>query len=407
MSCTDVASILDTHRSARLGPAERAHVDTHLAACADCAAAWHAQVELLALRVPPLPATLLERALLASRVPQNVPARRARVAVAVGGAVLAAAAAAAVTIVSFTREEAAPTVPSPLESSAAPAATGTAPNDVPQVDAARAAPRGDGVTSVELVELALSIQPLVRKAPDYPPDALTQKLEGHVQLKFDVTPAGTVENLTVVESSDALFEDSAVRAVSGWRYLPRIAAGKRAGSRGVHTVLRFALAPERNPAAPKPLSTEAQEAAIRERVAFNMDLELAMDRLAADDLRGTELQLDQMQAIYGPGRADVATFYGYLFTVQGNYDRAIDAYETAVAAFAAAGQPASGPWVALANLYFARHQYDIALKTLVTYRDRITAAQAQNPGRPLRPLDDEAVHLVEQLRALGVADPSL
>ena len=69
MSCNDIASILDTHRSTRLAPAERAAIDAHLVACADCAAAWHAHTELLALRVPPMPATLLERALLASRLP--------------------------------------------------------------------------------------------------------------------------------------------------------------------------------------------------------------------------------------------------------------------------------------------------------------------------------------------------
>ena len=104
MSCNDIASILDTHRSARLAPAERARVDAHLAACADCTAAWHAQNELLALRVPAMPATLLERALLASRLPQSAPARRARLPVIVGSVLLAGAAAAAVTIVSMTRE---------------------------------------------------------------------------------------------------------------------------------------------------------------------------------------------------------------------------------------------------------------------------------------------------------------
>ena len=50
MSCNDIASVLDTHRATRLAPAERAKIDAHLAACADCSAAWHAQGELLALR---------------------------------------------------------------------------------------------------------------------------------------------------------------------------------------------------------------------------------------------------------------------------------------------------------------------------------------------------------------------
>ena len=74
MSCTDVASVLDSHCMARLDPAERARIDAHLAASADCTAAWHAQAELVALRVPSVPAALLERALLASRLPQSAPA---------------------------------------------------------------------------------------------------------------------------------------------------------------------------------------------------------------------------------------------------------------------------------------------------------------------------------------------
>src|SRR5688572_30744753 len=102
MSCNDVTSVLDTHRSARLAPAERAQVDAHLAACAECAAAWVAQTELLALRVPAVPSTLLERALLSSRLPQSAPARRARLPVVIGSVLLAGAAAAAVTIVSMT-----------------------------------------------------------------------------------------------------------------------------------------------------------------------------------------------------------------------------------------------------------------------------------------------------------------
>src|SRR5262247_1073271 len=115
MSCNDVASVLASHRTTLLKPAERAQIDAHVGSCADCSAAWHAQAELLALRVPPLPSTLLERALLASRLPQSAPARRARLPVIVGTALLAGAAAAAVTV-SMLREQSEPTEsPPPVE----------------------------------------------------------------------------------------------------------------------------------------------------------------------------------------------------------------------------------------------------------------------------------------------------
>jgi TonB family protein len=411
MSCNDIASILDTHRSARLAPAERTQVDAHLAACADCTAVWTAQTELLALRVPPVPATLLERALLASRLPQSAPARRARTPLVLASVLLAGAAAAAVTIVSMTREQTVPTASSAeVEPSAAPAAGTSLDRPGTQVDETSATPVSDGVTSVELVETALSIAPIVRRPPAYPPAALEQGLEGHVQLKFDVTAAGVVENISVVESSDALFEDSAVRALAEWRYLPRIVAGKRVASEGIHTITRFALSGA--PAVSRPTISDAQlererAEAQRQSLAYSDGLEVALDRLAADDLRGAELQLDEMQAIFGAERVDLWSFYGYLYTVQGNYSRAIDAYETAVALTTRVGFTTSGPAVALATLYFARHQYDLALKTLAAYRDRIAATQTQNPGRPYRPLEDEAVRLYERLRALGVTDEPL
>jgi TonB family protein len=404
MSCTDVAAVLDSHRMTRLAPAERAQVDAHLAACADCTAAWHAQTELAALRVPNMPATLLERALLASRLPQSAPARRARLSIVVGSVVLAGMAAAAATYVSLTRQA----LVSPHSSAVEAPATPTSPDTTlaaaePQAEAALASTLADEdtPTSVELVEVALGVQPVVRANPTYPPQALKDGLGGHVQLKFDVTAAGTVENVSVVESSDPQFEPHAVQAVAEWRYLPRIVAGKRVGSKGIHTVLRFALEGDRTPAPPPP--SEEQLAAQRQWLAFYADLEIAMDRLAADDLRSVELQLDEMQALYGAERAELWNFYGYLYTVQGNYGRAIDAYERSVAIYEPTSNPASGPWVPLANLYFARHQYDIALKTLL----RPQRAANRNLDPRATRLGNEGQLLLERLRALGVTEETL
>jgi TonB family protein len=410
MSCNDVASVLDTHRSAQLAPAERAEVSAHLATCVDCAAAWAAQAELLALRVPAVPTTLLERALLASRLPQSAPARRARMPVIVGGILLAGAAAAAVTIVTMTRS------PSGQSASSAevelPATLGlplpTAAERVPAVGDQEAAPTGDGVTSVELVETALSVAPIVRHPPDYPVEALEERLGGHVQVKFDVTAAGVVENVSVIESSDAQFEAAAVRAVSTWRYLPRIVAGKRVAATGVHTIIRWEPPKDSDPPPDQPETEARQEATRRAFAGFTDGLEVALNRLAADDLRGVELQLDQMLAVYpaaGFFHGDIWSFYGYLFTVQGNYDRAIDAYEAALASYARNGaRPTMGPWVPLANLYFARHQYDVALKTLL--RPRQTTNGTAPPGGS-RLVGAEAEALIERLRALGVTEETL
>ena len=404
MSCHDVASILDAHSSARLAPAERAQVDEHLAACGDCAAAWHAHTELLALPLPRVPDSLLERALRVSHSPQRAERRSVRFPVGLGSALLAGAAlAAGVTIVSGLR---APVSAPARLSDAEPQAPQRAPAPeapVGRVEAARGAAQDAAPpTAIELVETALSIAPIVRRPPDYPPRALEEGLEGHVQVRFDVTAAGVVENLSVVESSDARFEESAMHAVADWRYLPRIAAGKRVRSEGIRTVLRFALGADREP--PDGRQAQARQEALRESLAFSTGLEIALDRLAADDLRGAELQLDEMQALFGADRADLWSFYGYLYTVQGNYDRAIDAYERSVALYLASNTPRAGPWVPLANLYFARHQYGAALETLL--RPQQATNGAAPPGGTRR-LGGEAEALLERLRALGVTEEAL
>jgi len=400
MNCNDVAAILDSNRSARMAAGERATVDEHLSACEDCDAAWHAQTELLALRVPPMPATLLERALLAAHVPQRTQPRRAWPSMAIGAALLAGAALAGVTIVSLTSSPSANVPPAPAgEPSAqvdealvatAPAATAPAPSATPDLP-----------TSVELVETGGDVIPLVRHNPQYPPRALEQKAGGYVQLEFDITTAGTVENVRVVKSDDAQFEQSAFDALSKWRYLPRLSAGKRVRRDGVQTILRFVLTDEKNPPAPR--SQAEIDAAIRESLQYSAGLEVALDRLATDDLRGVELQLDEMQAVYGAERLDLWNFYGYLYTVEGNYARAIDAYETAVAVAMRSPYPTSGPYVSLAKLYFARHQYDMALKTLLRPQQAVSGAP---PGGSRR-VSDEATALIDRLRALGVTEETL
>src|SRR5688572_819517 len=259
MNCNDVAGILDAHRGTRLSAAERSSVDAHLTSCEDCASAWHAQTELVALRVPPLPATLLERALLAARAAQPARPRRAWPTLAVGAALLAGAALAGITIVSMTGS---PSVEIPSATNGEP----SAPVDEALVDAEpaaatpAAATTSDLPTSVELVETSMAdVIPLVRHNPEYPPDALAQKLDGHVQLKFDITTAGTVENVSVVESSDAVFEQSAIDALSKWRYLPRLVAGKRVRHDGLHTIIRFVLQGD-NDAEPTPRQRQELDA---------------------------------------------------------------------------------------------------------------------------------------------------
>lgn len=66
---------------------------------------------------------------------------------------------------------------------------------------------GDGVTR------------LIRVAPDYPPAAAAAGIEGYVEVRFSISPAGTVVDPEVVAADPpGVFDAAALAAVSRWRY---------------------------------------------------------------------------------------------------------------------------------------------------------------------------------------------
>jgi len=84
--------------------------------------------------------------------------------------------------------------------------------------------------------------PLVRIAPDYPPRALARGLEGWVQVRFTITPTGTVKDPIVVNAEPKnIFDDAALKAILRWRYNPRVEGGVAIERVGVETIIRFQL----------------------------------------------------------------------------------------------------------------------------------------------------------------------
>jgi len=84
--------------------------------------------------------------------------------------------------------------------------------------------------------------PVVRPAPDYPPRAITNGIEGWVQVRFTVTTIGTVRDAVVVNSApQKLFDDAALKAIARWRYNPRVESGVAVERVGLQTIIRFEL----------------------------------------------------------------------------------------------------------------------------------------------------------------------
>ena len=86
------------------------------------------------------------------------------------------------------------------------------------------------------------VMPLVRIEPQFPRKAAMRGIEGWVQLKFDVTEAGTVANVHVIKSSPPnIFESSARRALLKWKYKPQMVDGKPTSRRELRVQLNFTL----------------------------------------------------------------------------------------------------------------------------------------------------------------------
>ena len=83
--------------------------------------------------------------------------------------------------------------------------------------------------------------PIVRVAPVYPARALSRGLEGHVDLEFTVTTAGTVRDPIILFSTSSLFERAATRAVLKFKYKPRVVDGVPVDVPGVKTRITFQI----------------------------------------------------------------------------------------------------------------------------------------------------------------------
>jgi periplasmic protein TonB len=85
------------------------------------------------------------------------------------------------------------------------------------------------------------IVPLVRINPDYPPRALSRGIQGWVIVQFTISATGTVKDQKVVDSSNKIFDEAALKAIGRWRYNPKVEEGVAVERKGVQTKLVFQL----------------------------------------------------------------------------------------------------------------------------------------------------------------------
>lgn len=86
------------------------------------------------------------------------------------------------------------------------------------------------------------VMPLVRIEPQYPRKAAMSGKEGWVQLKFDVTETGSVDNVEIVKSQPRrIFNQAAKRALLKWKYRPKVVDGKPQPRKGLLVQLDFKI----------------------------------------------------------------------------------------------------------------------------------------------------------------------
>ena len=398
MNCTDVAAILDDHALSRLSAAARCALDEHVTACVPCSFAWHAQSALLALPVPlAAPANCSIESLLAVGS-QTAPRRRGTSA---RRDRRRAARRRCRARSRDRREDAAD--PARARPRRGRFRRGSGRSHVPRPGASlRAIPMRQATqTQLRRRHNTSTSKPAYvwrSTAARVPAGGAQEKARRRRDAEIHDRRARRREGRRGRSLERPMFEASAVAAVSQWKYLPRVVAGSGFRPVGIETIIRFTL--DRADSAPSEagnFSTFAKGARCRHAGQRKLGSGCpayasrgCRPSIAASRSRGGawRRRFPRRRArarraprdVRSPRQTDAIRFrifYGYIYTQYGDYGRAIDAYEKAVAA--ADSAQGRRQWTPLANLYFARHQYDMALKTLLRYRDN--AAGRKVPRR--------------------------
>lgn len=84
--------------------------------------------------------------------------------------------------------------------------------------------------------------PMVRVPPQYPERAAQRGIEGRVLIEFTISKSGSVKDPKVIAYEPSkIFNRAAIKAVSQWKYNPKIEDGKAVEQKGIRISIPFRL----------------------------------------------------------------------------------------------------------------------------------------------------------------------
>jgi TonB family protein len=100
--------------------------------------------------------------------------------------------------------------------------------------------------------------PTVAVPPVYPPLAAERGLEGYVVVQYTVTETGSTADVRVLDSSDPLFNASAIESVQKYRYPPRVIDGTPVQVAGVKSRIEYVFPDEEDTPPPAVAAVQAE-----------------------------------------------------------------------------------------------------------------------------------------------------
>lgn len=82
---------------------------------------------------------------------------------------------------------------------------------------------------------------IVAIPPRYPQSLAARDVEGYVDVRFDITKTGAVDNAVVTYSTNRGFERSALQAIAKWKFQPRVVDGAPQMQFGVEKRISYVL----------------------------------------------------------------------------------------------------------------------------------------------------------------------